>query len=135
MTEERFARIENWFNEDKRRLTALKIADKLTAAIGYISYPILELFLLLTKDVRIILITTSTTPPETGSLDIPEISVIFLMIILIGTLSNNVIIIPIIPATKPTITVSALNTRDTSFLYAPILRNIPISLVLSRTEI
>ena len=43
--------------------------------------------------------------------------------------------IPRDPETSPTIMVSALNTLETSRLEAPILLNIPISLVLSRTDI
>ena len=38
------------------------------------------------------------------------------------------------PEKSPMINVSALNTLDISFLEAPMLRRIPISLVLSRTE-
>ena len=41
--------------------------------------------------------------------------------------------IPINPAPKPIIYVSELNTRDISFLRAPILRSTPISFVLSIT--
>ena len=44
-------------------------------------------------------------------------------------------IIPNTPADNPTINVSALNTLDMSFFDAPIALSIPISLVLSRTEI
>ena len=43
--------------------------------------------------------------------------------------------IPINPATNPIISVSALNTLETSFFDAPILLNIPISFVLSKTDI
>ena len=46
-----------------------------------------------------------------------------------------VTIIPSNPAAAPIIKVSALNTLDISFLEAPILLKIPISLVLSKTEI
>ena len=41
---------------------------------------------------------------------------------------------PSAPETKPSISVSALNILETSFLEAPILLNTPISLVLSSTE-
>ena len=54
MTEEKFSRIENWFNADKRRLTALKITDKATAAIGYAAFAVLEIYLLIRGDARII---------------------------------------------------------------------------------
>ena len=50
-------------------------------------------------------------------------------------LSNNVTTIPKIPAINPTINVSALNTLDISFLDAPIALKIPISFVLSNTDI
>ena len=43
--------------------------------------------------------------------------------------------IPTSPASKPIIIVSALNTLEISFLDAPTARKIPISFVLSRTEI
>jgi hypothetical protein len=45
-----------------------------------------------------------------------------------------VTIIPSAPATKPSISVSALNILEISFFDAPILLSMPISLVLSRTE-
>ena len=54
---------------------------------------------------------------------------------LITTISPSEHTIPIIPATRPTNIVSALNTRPISLFEAPIARRIPISLVLSRTEI
>ena len=56
------------------------------------------------------------------------------MIMLIGMLSRSVKPIPIIPATSPTIIVSALNTLEISCFEAPILLKIPISFVLSRTD-
>lgn len=40
-----------------------------------------------------------------------------------------------VPETKPTMSVSALNTLEISLFDAPIARRIPISFVLSRTEI
>ena len=43
--------------------------------------------------------------------------------------------IPKVPANKPSIIVSAVNTLLTSFLLAPIALKIPISFVLSNTEI
>ena len=49
--------------------------------------------------------------------------------------NNNVIPIPKTPAIKPTIKVSALKTLEISFFDAPILRKIPISLILSSTDI
>ena len=53
----------------------------------------------------------------------------------IGNVNNIVIPIPNSPAIKPTINVSALNTLEISFLDAPIALNIPISFVLSSTDI
>ena len=50
-------------------------------------------------------------------------------------ISNNVIPIPSNPDNKPIIKVSALNIDETFLLDAPIALKIPISLVLSRTEI
>ena len=57
------------------------------------------------------------------------------MIFVIGILSNMVTPIPNNPAINPTIKVSALNTLDISFLEAPIALKIPISFVLSNTDI
>ena len=65
-------------------------------------------------------IITSTIAPPTGNLDNDLILVIFLIIIFIGIFKINVTIIPSIPANRPSIKVSALNTLDTSFLLAPI---------------
>ena len=56
------------------------------------------------------------------------------IIAFIGIKRSRVIPIPKAPATKPTIRVSALKTRDISFFDAPIARKIPISFVLSSTE-
>ena len=56
-------------------------------------------------------------------------------IALIGISSNSVTAIPIAPAVKPTMVVSALNTFEISRFDAPIERRIPISLVRSSTEI
>ncbi len=53
----------------------------------------------------------------------------------IGIFNKTVIPIPNAPAVKPTINVSALNTLEISFLEAPIALKIPISFVLSRTDI
>ena len=59
----------------------------------------------------------------------------FSIIVFIIEFRNIVIIIPIPPAMKPSINVSALNNLETSFLLAPIALKIPISFVLSRTLI
>jgi hypothetical protein len=48
-------------------------------------------------------------------------------------ISSSVINTPNEPAVKPTISVSALNTLDISFLLAPILFNMPISRVLAQS--
>ena len=55
--------------------------------------------------------------------------------LLIGMLRSIVTPIPISPENRPIINVSALNTLEISFFEAPMLRRIPISFVLSRTEI
>ena len=54
MTEESFRRTEAWFLADKRRLAALRIIDKSTAIIGYISYAVLEIMLFLRRDPRLL---------------------------------------------------------------------------------
>ena len=72
--------------------------------------------------------------PPIGSIATLDMPDRFLIMMFIGIVRSRVISIPIIPAINPSINVSALNTRDISFLLAPIARNIPISLVLSRTE-
>ena len=56
-------------------------------------------------------------------------------IALAGISKSLAIIIPNNPDVSPIINVSALNTRVTSFLRAPKALNIPISLVLSKTDI
>ena len=52
-----------------------------------------------------------------------------------GISSRRVIPIPISPANSPMINVSALNTCEIFFFEAPIARRMPISFVLSSTEI
>ena len=78
---------------------------------------------------------TRITPATGGSAAISGIPVRLLRIILAITVRPSVTRIPITPAAKPTISVSALKTRDTSRRLAPIARRIPISLVLSSTLI
>ena len=56
-------------------------------------------------------------------------------IALTGKHKIHVIPIPRNPAISPSMMVSALNTRETSFLLAPMARRIPISFVRSRTLI
>ena len=85
--------------------------------------------------VKATLIITNIAPPTTGKLLIPLTPANFSIIIFIGIFNNNVIPIPSNPATKPTIKVSALNTLEISFLDAPIALKIPISFVLSSTDI
>ena len=81
-----------------------------------------------------ILMITSITPPCHGNAQIPEISASCSMIIFIGMDSSSVTPMPIAPAAKPTISVSALNTREMSRLDAPIARSMPISFVRSSTD-
>ena len=85
-------------------------------------------------NVRITLNITSIVPPLNGSTAV--MSVFILCIIkLIGISNNKVTPIPIKPDNNPTINVSALNIEDIFFLDAPIALKIPISFVLSNTEI
>ena len=86
--------------------------------------------------VRTMLITTKIIAAFTGKTAFTvSILVKEWIILLIGILSNSVTTIPKIPAINPTINVSALNTLDISFLDAPIALKIPISFVLSKTDI
>lgn len=57
------------------------------------------------------------------------------MIILTGKINILAIRIPMNPLHKPIINVSALKTRVMSFFLAPKALKIPISLVLSNTEV
>ena len=82
-----------------------------------------------------ILIITSTIAPLNGNLAILDIPTIDFIRILIGIFSKIVVPIPNNPDINPIINVSALNTLDISFLLAPIALSIPISLVLSSTDI
>ena len=59
---------------------------------------------------------------------------VWIIALIIG-INARVIPTPNNPLKSPIINVSALNIDDIFFLDAPIARNIPISLVLSRTEI
>ena len=54
---------------------------------------------------------------------------------LMGISKISVHRMPITPAVKPSMSVSALNTREMSCLLAPMERRMPISFVRSRTEI
>ena len=54
--------------------------------------------------------------------------------LLIGINNSLAISIPSAPENNPIINVSALNTLVISFFLAPIARKIPISFVLSKTE-
>ena len=82
------------------------------------------------------LMSTSNTAPRSGRrapmLVKPESE---RMIMLTGTVRISVTRIPSIPAIKPTMSVSARNTCDTSRFDAPMARRIPISLIRSNTEI
>ena len=80
------------------------------------------------------LIIISITPPATGSCATLEMSVRCLINAFAGMHSNKVTTMPSAPETKPSISVSALNILETSFLEAPILLNTPISLVLYSTQ-
>ena len=80
-------------------------------------------------------ITTNIIAPTIGNLDKDEIPVIDFITEFIGIFKSTVTNMPNTPANNPSINVSALNTRVTSFLLAPIALKIPISFVLSITEI
>ena len=85
--------------------------------------------------VNITLIITNVIAPLIGSVDTFFIPDKFLIIIFIGIFNIIVIMIPNNPAISPIMNVSALNTLYMSFFLAPIALNIPISLVLSNTDI
>ena len=80
-------------------------------------------------NVNIILNPTNTTALHMGRWALISVVLAAIWIIeLIGISSSNAIPTPIIPANKPTINVSALNTWEIFLLDAPIARRIPISL-------
>lgn len=78
---------------------------------------------------------TSATPPKGGNVAMLLISDKCLIIKLIGIFKINVIKTPKIPLMRPVMNVSALKIFDTSTFDAPIALKIPISFVLSSTEI
>ena len=80
-------------------------------------------------------IPTRMTPARGGSAAISGMPVRLPRMILAITVSPSVTRMPITPAAKPTISVSALKTRETSLRLAPMARRIPISLVRSSTLI
>ena len=81
------------------------------------------------------LIIINTIAPTAGRDAILLIPTTFFIIMFIGMFKRSVTTIQSTPALSPSIKVSALNTREMSFLLAPIALSIPISLVLSITEI
>ena len=56
------------------------------------------------------------------------------MIAFAGRMSRQEMPMPMAPARKPTMSVSALNTREMSRFDAPMARRMPISFVRSSTE-
>ena len=82
--------------------------------------------------VLIIIKINALTKGSTADTDTP---VIFFIPIFIPIFNMQVIIVHNTPENNPIINVSALNTLDMSFFYAPIALNIPISLVRSNTLI
>ena len=82
-----------------------------------------------------ILITTRIVPPSVGNVDTFLIPDKFLIIMFIGIFNKIVIVIPSNPEIKPMINVSALKTLEISFFLAPMALKIPISFVLSKTQI
>ena len=86
--------------------------------------------------VRIMLMIIRTIAPLTGSLALKILIPVRLCNIrLMGRSNSSVKPMPIRPAPKPTIMVSALKTLAISFFDAPMERRIPISFVLSSTDI
>ena len=85
--------------------------------------------------VRIMEMTTSATPPEAGRmarrLSMP---VRFCTMAFMGMMSSRVTPMPMTPAAKPSMSVSALKTLETSRYDAPMERRMPISFVRSSTE-
>ena len=69
-----------------------------------------------------------------GRTHIPDMPVRLYTTAFAGISRSSVTPIPIAPAAKPTMSVSALNTREISLLLAPIARSMPISFVRSSTE-
>ena len=84
--------------------------------------------------VKIILNNTKNIAAFKGKYVVTTVPVIFKINELIGNVSRTVIPTPINPAKKPSIIVSALNILEISFLEAPIALKIPISFILSSTE-
>ena len=80
------------------------------------------------------LIITRITPPAAGRVEfMAEIPVRSWIMTLMGMFSSRVAPMPMTPAVRPIIKVSALKTRDTSRLEAPMALSMPIYLVRSRT--
>ena len=84
---------------------------------------------------RIVLIATSISACEIFRCATFLRSVREYIIALIGKVNNLAIIIPSIPEVTPKINVSASKTLVMSFFLAPRAFSIPISFVLSRTEV
>ena len=85
--------------------------------------------------VKIMLIKTNIIAEFIGKVATLFIPAKLFIIIFIGIFRSKVITIPNVPDISPIINVSALNTRDISFFLAPIALKIPISFVLSKTDI
>ena len=85
--------------------------------------------------VKNILINTSINPATGSNVALIATPDRLYIKLFIGIVRSTVIPIPKSPAINPTINVSALNTFDISPLDAPIALSIPISFVLSNTDI
>ena len=71
-------------------------------------------------NVSAMLMTTSATPPATGKMAFRlSIPVKWCTTRLMGMISNSVMPMPMAPEQKPSMSVSALNTREMSRLLAP----------------
>ena len=74
-------------------------------------------------NVSAMLMTTSAAPPATGRMAFRlSIPVRWCTTRLMGMISNSVMPMPMAPEQKPSMSVSALNTREISRLLAPMAR-------------
>ena len=101
-----------------------KTGSFLAACLDGISPPI---------KVNITLKTTKIIAAPTGNIAVILVFTLWI-IAFVGISRSSVVRIPNIPENNPTINVSALNIEEIFFFEAPIALSIPISLVLSRTD-
>ena len=87
------------------------------------------------RNVSSILIATRITAAPAGRAATPLRPLRWWMIALSGRMSSSVMPMPMAPAAKPMVSVSALKTREMSRREAPMERRTPISRVRYSTEI